>query len=293
MKLERIGQGRPVALVFHDGQGVNLANVRHVEALREYIEAEKFDICVLDPIANLFGTRDENDNAEAARQMTAITSLSRQTGACVVVVHHTGKAATSDYGRGASARLGAADVAFMFRAKGDVEEVDDSYQGAMRERDDQCRLQIVKNRIEGRGSLYLQMAGQDKFCPSSFSEWRPARTRTAESGEVSKALQAEEEIKICVSDGLWHSRTDIVDTLKREGIGRDAADAALEILTRGEVLVSQKRGKGGGLQFILRSLYEEQGTLRVDAAGETGRAVGEFLEVDPLADDDANGRGWK
>ena len=263
VKIERIGQGKPRDLIFHDGQGVDLANALHIAALRQFIEAERFDVVVLDPIANLFGTKDENDNAEAARQMTALTALSRATGACILAVHHTGKNSTGDYGRGASARLGAADVAFMFRAKGDVDEVDDTFDGELRQREDQCRLQIVKNRIQGRGSLYLRMAGEDRFAPSTFESWKSARARA--DGAATKVQMAEEEIKLYLSDGLWHGRAEMVEALRKEDLGRNVVDAALECLVSAELVISQRKGKGGSLLYLLAS-FAGDGVVKADSA---------------------------
>ena len=256
VKLEFIGQGVPEGLHFHAGDGVNLANVAHVAALKELIEEYRYDLVILDPIANLFGTRDENDNAEAARQMTAMTSLSRQTGACVVAVHHTGKNTTGDYGRGASARLGAADVAMMFRVKSDTEDVDDTFQGTTRERDDVCRLQIVKNRRQGRGSLYLQMAGQDRFTVSSFEAWKSGGPRNSQRDEVSKCQLAEGKILELLENGEWRSRTELVDAMAVLNFGRPAVDGALEILTSSESIICE-RGARGAKRYILKTAYSQ------------------------------------
>jgi hypothetical protein len=249
VKIERIKQGKPKDLIFHDGQGVNLSRADHLHALADYIQGERFDIVVLDPIANLFQTRDENDNAEAARQMTALTSLSRETGACIVPVHHTGKGeGGGNYGRGASARLASADVAMVFRCRGSNEEADDTFTGELIAREDICRLQIVKNRLEGRGSLYVQMAGEDKFILSTFAAWK-GRVHSADPN--SKKQKAEEEISLLLSDGLPYSRAAILQQLKQEGFGRDAVDSALSALVSDGTILSEKQGRGGSNVYRL------------------------------------------
>ena len=55
--------------------------------------------------ANIFGTKDENDNAEAAKQMKVLTAISRESGVCIILCHHVGKSGHVNYGRGATTSL--------------------------------------------------------------------------------------------------------------------------------------------------------------------------------------------
>jgi hypothetical protein len=264
VKLDRIGQGQPEPLVFHDGQGIDLSNSRQMNHLQEYVQEQAFDVIVLDPIANLFNTQNEDDNAEAARQMKMLNGLSRTTGACVVAVHHTGKTTTSEYGRGASARLGAADVGLMFRVRGSEEEEDDTYTpgNGMRQREDICRFQIVKNRMDGKGSLYLRMAGADRFELATFEEWKTAsRSETPET----RAARVKDEVLLHLLDGAFHPRAEIVEAMKREGISQGSTDTALAaLLSTGEVIRRSGGGRGGSW------LYQRTGlgqlTMTPDAA---------------------------
>lgn len=253
-KMERTEQEKPDNLEFHDGRNVNLSTAAHMAALREIICDEKFDIVILDPIANLFNTEDENSNAEAARQGKALTALSRETGACVVVAHHTGKDTQGNYGRGASARLGAADTGIVFRARGSGEENDDTYTGATRQRDDVCRLQIVKDRPNffGPSSKYLRMAGNDRFDLDTFDSWRGL----AKEGRIPKTNQATEEISIFMQDGMERSRAVLLKLLENEGIGRATADASLKFLTENNTLTMRTAAHNEKFFQIVRETGE-------------------------------------
>ncbi len=242
VKLERIGMGKPEGLVFHDGTGVNLKNPAHCDALERLIRDERFDLAVLDPIANLFDTKDENDNSEAVRQMSALRKISRATGACIVAVHHTGKDPQGGlYGRGASSRLGAADVGMVFRCKSAVEE-DDTISDSMRQRHDPCRLQIGKNRLEGRGSLYLKMAGDDRFDKIAFSDWK---SRAADVLEPAAPKQARREALHLLRDAGEMSRQEILSELSEKRIGINVAEKSLTELAKEGVLLMRvgERGK--------------------------------------------------
>lgn len=255
VRLERIGQGRPDRLIFHDGRGVNLSDPVHVAALGQFLERERIDLCIVDPIANLFSTEDENDNAEGTRQIKALVLLARKTGACIIPCHHTGKDTTGIYGRGASSRLGAADAGMVFRVRNGGEDRDDEYQGEPRERDDFCRLQIVKNRWEGTGSLFLKMAGNDQFDRVSFDEWKSARSST---GPQTKGERCAEEILLLLMDSQERSRTEIHNALASEGFGQKCIDDALAALARAGNI--QRRQGERNLSFFRRPV-EANGSL--------------------------------
>lgn len=241
-KLDRIGKGRSPNLLFHDGRDVDLSKDRVIVYLRDFIFKHSIDLLILDPIANLFNTQQENDNAEAARHGKALTELSRATGACILAAHHTGKDATGNYGRGASARLGAADVGMVFRAKsrGDVD--DDTFTGQTRERRDVVRLQIAKDRPNtfGQSSKYLRMAGHDRFELDTFDSWKSQ----SRDGKTDRATFAEGEIEVLLLDGKARSRQDIQFTLSQEQIGEKNIDIALNSLAAKGVLAVETRERG-------------------------------------------------
>jgi hypothetical protein len=244
-KIARTQRPRPPSLHFHDGRGVDLSSVSQRLRLADLITRERFELVVLDPLANLFNTKDENDNAEAAHQMKALNELSRSTGVAILAIHHLGKDANGIYGRGASARLAAADVGVVLRARAPGgDDADDSYTGDVVQRHDECRYQIVKDRFGGFGrtSLYLRMLGEDQFGPSNYASWKAAgqNITTDRRGQAEKG--AREAIFLVLADGDEHSRPDILREVALDGISRDALDRALLDLRKTDD-IRYRRGK--------------------------------------------------
>jgi hypothetical protein len=168
----------------------------------------------------------------------------------VVGVHHTGREAdspTRHSGRGASARLAAADVGIVFRVRGTAEERDDSYAGQTLPRSDLCRLQISKDRagMFGRSSLYLRMVGNDCFERVTFEEWRRGSPPAA---RVTKTEAAEKQIGTFLRDGREHPRTEIEEAMRSGGIGIHATRDALRRMAEAGVLTEQK-GAAGRLYY--------------------------------------------
>lgn len=102
--------GLPSALVQRDERG-NTEAAPFFEWLRTYLAAgEEWKLIVLDPLSRFAGLDAEKDNAHATRFIEAAESLANQTGATVLVAHHTNKVArvagasvTSASSRGSSA----------------------------------------------------------------------------------------------------------------------------------------------------------------------------------------------
>jgi hypothetical protein len=268
LRLNRIGQGRPENLYFCAGEWVNLSDSVQMQALTNFIAQEGFDIVVLDPIVNLFDTKNENDNSEAVRQMVSLNRLSRETGVCVIAVHHTGREDKGIYGRGATARLSSSDVAFMVRARGihDEESHDDTFSGVMQPREDVIRLQIVKNRIEGRSSLYLQMAGQDRFLRSSFAAWVEAGQKKTDESRVALV---KEDILAILSDGNWRTRPELFACTAQEGYGQAVTDAGIRALVHQGTLAS--RLNSGMVSYTLSAYLLHGGSgAPITEVGEHG-----------------------
>jgi hypothetical protein len=78
-----------------------------VDFLVEQMKAERIDVLILDPLAALH-TLSENSNEAANLLMGALREVAERTGAAIMLVHHTGKAAAMDMaGAGAGAARGA------------------------------------------------------------------------------------------------------------------------------------------------------------------------------------------
>jgi RecA-family ATPase len=258
-KIERIGQGKPELLEIHDGNGVVLNNATALADLEEVLIEEKFDALVLDPIINLFGTKDENDNAEAAIQFNALRRLTKKTGVALVAVHHTGRDAMSIFGRGATSRFGMADVVLSLRARSDQEDSDDDYgQGTLHEMNDIVRLRIEKNRIEpGKASLFLQMIGDDKFERVNFDAWKQSARSTDMKGN--KSQQAEEFVFDYLSrEKAWRSTDAIYQAMQRKGVGERNTDKAIKSLLDDGTLAQKRTGRGGKAMYCVAGMDTQQ-----------------------------------
>ncbi len=265
-KMERIGIGLPGNLVIDAAEEVNLSDPRFQRSFVRRVLDDKFDLVVLDPQANLFRIVNENDNSEAAAQMTWLQSAARKTGAAIILIHHTGKAETSlgAYGRGAAARLGGADVGLTWRSRGGSEDNDDTWlsETGGADRIDECRLEITKNRFGRRGSLYLRMAGSDRFELSSAQAWKAATGKgTANPDRKSKSDLATEAITDLVQEGGWIVRSDILAALKEQDIGTSSADQALKQLHSGGLLSASKVPGGKALAYALKEWAVQQEEL--------------------------------
>jgi hypothetical protein len=246
-RMERLGLGRPEHLLFHDGKDLDLSRADHMADLTQLVSEREIDIIILDPLVEVFQTANENDNMEASGQMKALRLLSRETGASVVLCHHTGKlgeengGSSGKFGRGASSRLGAADVGMTLRVKpaGDDGDADDgSADTRPRHRKDICRLKIEKNRPGSEyDSLFLRMVGDDKFELTTAAAFAGKSTKSATDVKSDRAKTLVQQL---LADGREHSRQKIAEHVKQTGIGRPAIDAMLREMEAGGIIVMCK-----------------------------------------------------
>lgn len=273
-KMDRIGMGLPENLVIDSAEEVNLSDPRFKNSFLRRVVDDQFDLVVLDPQANLFRIVNENDNAEATAQMTWLQHVARRSGAAIMLVHHTGKAETSmgAYGRGAAARLGGADVGLTWRSRSSSEDKDDTWQADMGgvDRRDVCRLEITKNRYGKRGSLYLRMAGGDRFEVASVTAWRDGAGAGAARDRRSKGDLATEAITDLVQEAGWLARADILAALKEQDIGTSSADQALKQLHGGGFLAARRVPGGKALAYALNEWAVQQQELGVTDLGGLG-----------------------
>lgn len=102
----------------------NLPNVTLYE-LEPYIdrllEGKRVTIIFIDPLRAAFNTRDENDNAEASKQMKYLRYLTQKWNCAIILVHHSSKAehVGTKKGSGAYARVALADINWNFEKLGD------------------------------------------------------------------------------------------------------------------------------------------------------------------------------
>jgi hypothetical protein len=121
-----------------------------IEELKRKMPPGEFDVLIVDPLAEAYPVKDENDNAQATQQMIAFKELAQRTGAGVVLVHNSGRRrenASSDkfLGRGATARADRADVAVNFTIKSSSER----------------ELSVSKSRTDNLGErIIVRFAGE-------------------------------------------------------------------------------------------------------------------------------------
>lgn len=280
VKLDRIGLGRPENLVWYDGFNVDLSQPSHLEGLKQRILSDEIGLVILDPLLNLFATDDENDNAEAGRQMMALQRAAKDTNACIVLVHHTGKGENSIFGRGATARLGCADTGILYRTnsiRDSKNDHDDTYDATKASsRFDQVRYQIVKNRVGPYGSLFLQMAGNDRFDVSRYQDWQDASNAgSAKYERVKDSLQT----RIVEYNKSYSEESLIRQVIEEEGehgVGRNMVRTRLADLVYGGYLIAKPNDRGQ--MFYRRATAEE-----VQARREAGQPLAEALTTPPVS----------
>lgn len=268
-RIERIGFEKNDNLFFHSASGVNLKDRSDVEQLIEYLNVNNFTGLSVDPIARVFQTANENDNAEANIEMGHLLDITRHTGCFVLAVHHTGKGAGDAYGRGASARLGACHVGMTYRTRSDApDDVDDDWGVDVERKPFVARLQVVKNRFEsGTNSLFLQSNHQgvpDRFGRVSYEDW-VAKGVKGEGGEpVSSTDKARGVITAILNGELrWVPGGELKATSKASGVSESAFKSSLTRLCEESAVVKKDLGKNNEKGYALRAFAEMQGELDV------------------------------
>lgn len=124
----------------------------------EYCRENHINILAIDNQTTAFATRDENDNAEAAKQMKLIRQLANAIDAAVILFHHTSKANLSGTrkGTGAFARARLADVCV------NINNVDE-------EKRDVIYVEMVKNRFDDSEKVLWYLKKEE----GSFSRVEP------------------------------------------------------------------------------------------------------------------------
>lgn len=286
---EKMGIEVPDNLHFHDGEGIDLSDPRTLKELGDLLMDKGATGLVIDPWVNLFGTVNENDNAEAARQGKALLDLIKRTGCWVVAVHHTGKSSEGG-GRGASAREGVSRVIMDLILPSMAREEDDDYKPEKKQlREDFVRLIVRKDGIGGmKSSIYLQMLGekaQDCFRRVSFRDWMNNLRDAAASKGMSKEDQAGVMIQEYLSDKhRVVPRKEILEYFKSLGPkapGASAVNDALLTLTTGEnppLKEQSMGGKGGAKGYYLGTL--DPSTFVSDVTGTSAQAdANEIIEL--------------
>lgn len=147
-------------LVFGDAKIPNLYIYNIVDYYLPQVSTVSLGFCVehkinlifVDNQSMAFNTRDENDNAEAIKQMRFVRGFANATGAAVISFHHTSKANLTGTrkGTGAFARARLADICINL----DVPAEEDP---------DIVRLETVKNRLVDEKVLWFIKKEEGEF----------------------------------------------------------------------------------------------------------------------------------
>ena len=153
-KLETIIDGDfPDNLFFSN----NLDLTNDYKELMKSINDKKLDLVVLDTQSRIFNLENENDNAEANGMLSILRHICNETGATIVLVHHTGKDDSKGVysGRGASAVAAGVDIVInMTSLDKDV-----------------LKLDVVKNRLNNDYfTLQMKKIGEDQFEPFNINQ---------------------------------------------------------------------------------------------------------------------------
>ena len=213
------------------GRSPNLGFVRRLprtlgseegrQSLRKAIEEWGADVVFIDPLAIAWPCKDENDNAEADRQMTGLKMLAVETSTIIIALWNMGEGQVKEKfrARGATARLDRVDLGLNYK-----ELLPDTRQ-----------LKIVKSRYGTLGrSLTLKFAGDMGFEPVETGD-DPAASRLAQK-------------QVAVSEFLMErsrggqevvSRREIVEALGDE----DLLDKAMRRMVLGGQVGKVGRGR--------------------------------------------------
>jgi len=84
-------RGPKTGISVYDGDGLNLAEPRHIGWLSKVIHEEKANLLILDGLRTLAPGLEENNRDSVAPVMANVRRLARGTQAAIILLHHRGK----------------------------------------------------------------------------------------------------------------------------------------------------------------------------------------------------------
>lgn len=200
-----------------------LPTIAHV--LVQFCSDKKINLLVIDNQSFAFNTRDENDNAEAIRQMKILRQVTNACNTATVIVHHTSKANLpgTRKGSGAYARARLADICI----NADIPNED--YK-------DILQFEVVKNRMIDEKVLWYV-----KKEKGTFTITNPPLGVSGQSTNTS-IYKAQKEILETMDGHDSLKFREIVDMLKSIGIDEHTVNNALHRLVQQGRLVRPKYG---------------------------------------------------
>jgi len=201
---------------------------RDVGDLISVCKAEKYDLVILDTQAKILDLDNENDNSEANRAGRLLDRIKMETGAAILLIHHTkkGEGGKGVYrGRGASAIAGSVDIVCNL-------EVLDL---------DTLKLSVAKTRIPAELSLItMKKLGNDRF----------ERVAIEETNIRLELYSAQDFIVDLLSDGMEWRTSEIQEGAEREGFTKRTVARAIKRLR-----------EAGKIYKIIQGVYALSGEL--------------------------------
>ena len=217
-QVETIGRSDNLAFVRTMPNSLN--STSGMADLTQAIRDWKAEVIIIDPLPVAWPLVDENDNAEASRQMAAIKELAVQTSSIILTLWNMGEGQVKEKfrARGATARLDRADLGLNY------DEIAQSTR----------RLKVAVSRYGTRGeSITLRFAGELGFEVVASDDISIASKFTVIKAKIKELLGIGEL-----------SRKDILDGIKNAGIVApdNLVDKALgEMVNDGEIV---RTGRG-------------------------------------------------
>lgn len=195
------------------------------EVTMKFCREKGINLIFVDNQSMAFSTRDENDNAEAVRQMKFLRSFTNACNVATIVYHHTSKANLSGTrkGSGAFARARLADIYINL----DLPDEDSQ---------DIVRLSVVKNRLVDEKVLWYLKKDKGKFVftePPLGASGQPTNT----------ALYRAQQVTLSNIDGKReYKHSEIIAVLVSAGIKESDANNAIYRLVQQNRLFRPRYG---------------------------------------------------
>jgi DNA-binding transcriptional ArsR family regulator len=197
-------------------QALNLSEPRWVDALAEFVAKERPTLIVFDTLARCTVGAEENSAKDMGNVIENLETIRRASGACVLVVHHTGKDASAK-ARGSSALRGAMTTEIELTGSSSA-----------------MLLKIAKQKDAAEASphwLRLQMCYGSMVVVKSTSQDVRATDSTASA--ILEALKS-----LDLGNGIT-----MTDLTKETGIARTTIQRHLKMLIEADLVVREVVGK--------------------------------------------------
>lgn len=193
---------------------------RDIDELIELCKEHAYDLIIFDTQSKIFAMENENDNSEGNRKAKLLDRLKMETGAAVLLIHHTSKGGDGKgvhRGRGASAIAGSADIVANLEAL----------------TADTVKLSITKNRVPCKfASITLRKAGNDRF----------ERIESEAGNTGINIFQVQDFILDLLSSRTQMESPEIVRLGEDEGFSRRTIERSIKRLREAGKITQVKRG---------------------------------------------------